>query len=624
MESRECRAYGATMSSRNALAQDQQRRHVELALAELGNVIDTLGDKDLTRSKLKERLVGIFARLSESLPATPGTKARSGKAETEPPEQHRRPMKAEDQQALVLPAPGAPSSRAVASRVPARPRVTSMLSTQQRVASKAPETHQVVKIKAGAGSGKTTVLVAVSERLSGRGLYMAYNKDIQRDAEQRFSKTVAVRTGHALAHAAVAGEFRSAGKQIRDLNLPEVREILGIGPDELWLATAARATLGAWLVTTDDRVLPEHIPDNLRQQLKRRARMQSPLQGDITAGLGEVATRITESAGKLWDACRDTSSAVPISHDGYFRVWVERKPKLLADYILVDEAQDMTPIVRHLLQQQTERLVVVGDHWQSIYQYRGAVDALRHIQGFECSLTESYRFGQAIADAANAVLKLHGEKDLLVGVGKAPGKVGNIDPSKPFASLSRTNVGLCLMAARLAPKAKTAIVGGAREILELMESAYGLFTCKSELVKHPTLKLFQDFRALERYVDDTGDAECAMLVKMLNEHGAALAGVIEILKGDLVPEPQAHVVLSTVHKAKGREWEQVMLDEDFKDLYDHNQLLRVDEANLLYVAATRAKSVLQPNSTLRALMDGKHGARNVAYPTARAGLAAAR
>jgi len=56
----------------------------------------------------------------------------------------------------------------------------------------------------------------------------------------------------------------------------------------------------------------------------------------------------------------------------------------------------------------------------------------------------------------------------------------------------------------------------------------------------------------------------------------------------MVPESQADLVISTAHKAKGREWDRVQLASDFpaRD--------RCDDADrkLLYVAVTRAKLVL--------------------------------
>lgn len=61
-----------------------------------------------------------------------------------------------------------------------------------------------VKIKAFAGSGKTSTLVAISRELSGKGLYLAYNKAIQTDAARKFPSHVDSKTAHSIAYRATA------------------------------------------------------------------------------------------------------------------------------------------------------------------------------------------------------------------------------------------------------------------------------------------------------------------------------------------------------------------------------------------------------------------------------------
>ncbi len=65
------------------------------------------------------------------------------------------------------------------------------------------------------------------------------------------------------------------------------------------------------------------------------------------------------------------------------------------------------------------------------------------------------------------------------------------------------------------------------------------------------------------------------------------------------------MVVSTVHRAKGLEWDTVVLEEDFPDLFDDEKISpeqRVDELNLLYVACTRARQHLVVNSIVQAIV----------------------
>lgn len=62
----------------------------------------------------------------------------------------------------------------------------------------------------------------------------------------------------------------------------------------------------------------------------------------------------------------------------------------------------------------------------------------------------------------------------------------------------------------------------------------------------------------------------------------------------VTPEPEADYVVSTVHRAKGLEWNRVKVTGDFrfKTEDDGRTTLADDEKRLLYVALTRARHLL--------------------------------
>jgi hypothetical protein len=62
-----------------------------------------------------------------------------------------------------------------------------------------------------------------------------------------------------------------------------------------------------------------------------------------------------------------------------------------------------------VLRAQQCQVIYVGDPYQQIYEWRGAVNAMDHIRAPECALTESFRFGPAIAQLASRVLALMDE-----------------------------------------------------------------------------------------------------------------------------------------------------------------------------------------------------------------------
>ena len=72
----------------------------------------------------------------------------------------------------------------------------------------------------------------------------------------------------------------------------------------------------------------------------------------------------------------DPREPVPLGHDGYLKLWALSNPMIPAEFILLDEAQDSNGVVVGLLARQPAQVVLVGDRYQQIYEWRGAVNAM--------------------------------------------------------------------------------------------------------------------------------------------------------------------------------------------------------------------------------------------------------
>ena len=70
---------------------------------------------------------------------------------------------------------------------------------QTEIIKKATLGH-TLKIKAFAGTGKTSTLIEIAKQLPTRGLYLAYNKSTQLEAQDKFPDTVVCKTAHSLAY----------------------------------------------------------------------------------------------------------------------------------------------------------------------------------------------------------------------------------------------------------------------------------------------------------------------------------------------------------------------------------------------------------------------------------------
>ena len=133
--------------------------------------------------------------------------------------------------------------------------------------------------------------------------------------------------------------------------------------------------------------------------------------------------------------------------------------------------------------------------------------------------------------------------------------------------------------------------------------AWYLYADLRKQMRDPYLLSFADFATMERLAEELDDMELKQLCRVVHRYGAQIPKLVRRIKANAIGEPEhAQVCLSTGHKAKGLEFNQVKLAEDFPDLAQIPRAkLNPEEVNVQYVAATRAVEVLQFNKALRTL-----------------------
>lgn len=442
-------------------------------------------------------------------------------------------------------------------------------------------------LEAGAGTGKTTTLkmLAAAAPLR-RGVYVAYNRAIADDARASFPQTVTCATAHSFA-------YREVGKRFRDrLNSPRIpswkaAEILGceaveIGPGRTLRRNAvARAAIDAvrnFCNSADQAPGAHHVPH---------------VDGIDSVFVGAFRTDIAGYAQHAWKDLQGRAGQLKFDHDVYLKLWQLSGPRLQADYVLLDEAQDANPVIADVvLCQGDAQLIAVGDAQQAIYSWRGAVDAMRDWPAeHRLPLTQSFRFGQPIADEANVWLEKLGVDLRLRGFDRVVSRVGTIPV--PDAILCRTNAEAVAQAlVAIEAGERVAIVGGVAQIRSMARAAQDLKSGTG--TDHPELCAFASWAEVQEYVeDDHAAADLRVLVQLVDRYG--VGGIYRVTDA-VVEERDASLVVSTAHKAKGREWGSVLIAPDFRPPKDVDELER-SEAMLAYVAVTRAKCELD-NSAL--------------------------
>lgn len=504
----------------------------------------------------------------------------------------------------------------VRSAVPERPAGMVPTDEQRDGLLKAAEVFEkrgprVLVLVAGAGCGKTAELRMLEEVLHGQGQYTAFNSSIVADSAAKFRKAKC-NTTHSLAFRAVGARYkhRLGGRRVRS---HEVAAMLGLETVEV--ATVDMATLEPKVKKLDPGFLAGQVTSAIKRFCQSADRTIDLHHFRKIAGIdasGEDANdktvrgHLLPFARKAWLDLSSVSGTLPFSHDHYVKVWQlggnGTRPYIAADYILLDEAQDTAPVMLDILKQQTHAmLILVGDDNQQIYEWRGAVNALGEFNGAPRGmLSQSFRFGQAIADVANAILRtLDCPTDLVMkGLPSIPSRVEAV--SNPRCFLCRTNAGaISQLLTGLSQNKRGHLIGGGGDVADLLKAIAQLQ--RGSPTSHPELSCFDSWAEVEAYSKTDEGEEMALIVRLVKKFTAE-----KILQAiDNMPDESASdFVVATAHKSKGREWSSVKLGADFPTA---DRMLDSDR-RLLYVAATRAQEQLDisecPPFTIRERING--------------------
>lgn len=461
-------------------------------------------------------------------------------------------------------------------------------------------TGKKLRINAYAGTGKTSTLIQIANSTSRTGTYLAFNKSIADEARRRFPRHVACSTVHGMAFRAVRNRYDVA-KMTGGLNGGFVSLKLGMNKRSFVFTKGGK----------DDPVIslrPRQWGGLLCETVRRFMRSDRP---EITAWdvpvEGKVATlddvtrsrfraQAAQEARSLWSRMIDPSSDMPLSHDGYLKVWALTRPTIDGDFILLDEAQDTNRVVLGVVRHQPGQVIAVGDRCQQIYAWRGAENAMETLPvELEARLSTSFRFGMAIAEYATVILELLGETVPLKGNPARVSRIGAI--ADPDAILTRANGRLIDELIRaIGQGKKPCLVGGVDEILRYVDAAEKLMAGQS--VDRPLEFFgFTSWREVREAAEMDRDADLQKWVDLIDTHTPAR--LRQYLEGLPRREDQADVVLSTGHKSKGREWQQVRLTDDFLRGVGNRAdqpkptELPLEELRLLYVAVTRGQQQVE-------------------------------
>ncbi|MDX7987709.1 DNA helicase IV [Xenorhabdus sp. 12] len=446
-----------------------------------------------------------------------------------------------------------------------------------------------VLVLAGAGSGKTSVLVARAgwlllrqQALPEQILLLAFGRQAADEMNERIqarlgTDEIKAKTFHALALYIIQqgsnkipkiSELETDTQKRRDFLIQEWQKQCGekkaqakgwrewldeeldwqVPEGEYWhdkqLATRLSVRLERWLGLIrmhggSQKEMAEQAPAAYADIFQKRLRLMAPLL-------------------KAWKSALKSEGAVDFSGLIHQAVNILQKGRFISPWkhILVDEFQDISPLRANLLtalkaQNKQSHLFAVGDDWQAIYRFSGAELTLTTAfsayfgEGAECALDTTYRFNDRIGEIANRFIQQN------------PNQL-----SKPLNSLIKGN--------------KKSIVILPEEQLEALLNKMSGYVTKQE-----TILLLARYHHLKP----------------------------ELLKKASTRWPNLNIEFMTIHASKGQQADYVVIlglqqgKDGFPAPERESTMERVllpqpedfpdaEERRLLYVALTRAKKQL--------------------------------
>ena len=292
--------------------------------------------------------------------------------------------------------------------------------------------------------------------------------------------------------------------------------------------------------------------------------------------------------------------------------------KIAKSVLVVDEAQDMGPddfrLVQALMQQNEDmRVIAVGDDDQNIYAFRGSDS--RYMQSLACEdsaklyeMTDNYRSARAVVNCANRFVQRIPNRLKHTPIQSASGMDGKVITLKSLidteictkgrtAVLTRTNEETMQVAYELERRGLRATIAqsmGGFRFGNLAEVRYFLKQLgnKDEAVipterwqeaKRCTLKTYATSTCLNIMKHFFADFEAT---HRSYYHSDLREYIFESNIEDFIAADEQSVFVSTIHKAKGREFDTVYLLSPVPDGRDVNDL------RAYYVGLTRAKQNL--------------------------------
>jgi hypothetical protein len=456
-------------------------------------------------------------------------------------------------------------------------------------------TKDNLRLIAYAGAAKTSTLDLIAKANPNIPiLYLVFNKANAIEAERRLPGNVSPKTFNSIGHMAwgtaqgkrLALNARKTGDHLKRVieAMPKARRW------DYW------DQLGDLIKMVDRAKIIGYVPEGKftgAKPLTNRKEFEASFDDPISEGtLRVIDSTLTSIINGSYDGEIDFNDQIYMStlFGGSF-------PKF--PLVLVDESQDLSPLNHAMLRKLvTQRVICVGDPFQSIYGFRGAVHSgmdrlAEHFSAIDMKLSTSFRCPQRVVRHAwRRVPDMKWAPWAIEGEINAPSSWGPGSVPDGSAIVCRHNAPLLSLGFKLIRAGRGVTITG-------HDIGPGLVKTLSKLGPETTPKT-ELYNAIDRWEQDqlsktrapasTSDrAEC---FRIFAEQGDNLGASLSYAK--YIFNERGSISLLSGHKAKGLEWPVVFhLDPHrCKPRQNQNPEEQEQERNIEYVITTRAKEQL--------------------------------
>ena len=453
------------------------------------------------------------------------------------------------------------------------------------------------------GSGKSFTLVKIAEKINPKsGIYLAYNKAIALEAENKFKHlNIKCQTIHSLAYRATVQKYGlKVGANIKP------RDIKGGLP--YMVAIEVVETIEDFCLSGYTSF--EEYAENTYEELSK-----------------VVVDNVTTHLKKMADG------AASCSHSFYLKLYhillangTLKPPKV--DLLLLDEIGDITSLTIEIFRILRAPLKVgAGDRLQNVYAFNKTINGFKELkdEATLLHLSKSFRTDKHITDKVQKWIQANLDKDYIF-----LGQKHQNTTIKTTAYIARTNSSLLLMMIECMKTGKpfnlirkpAELFGTVLTLLSLkngkpIQNTGMKFLEKDRTNYNSSASLRARYSSLGSYIRSihSKDKEIKAAIQIITKFKPAIIwDLFAYVKKNYLKNNSYPLTLCTAHGSKGLEFDKVVIIEDLNNatqdamfaLEDYRTLNgnnppRTHEAytelNLYYVACTRARFKLE-NATL--------------------------